>query len=65
MADKPPDEMVWDGRLETLVVPARGSILRFTLYGVLVLLYSAGVGYTERSAGRRICVYLLGWVATW
>ena len=56
--------MVWGGWLEPLVAPTRGDLFGVAFYRDPVWSYSAGVGYTERSVGRHLCVYLLGQVTT-
>ena len=48
--------MVWDKGLDPLVVPTRWDLLGVALGGAPVWLCGAGVGFTERSAGRRLCV---------
>ena len=59
MAENPPEEMVWDGWSETLVVPTRWDLLVVALYGASVWLYGARVGSRERSFRRRLFVYPL------
>ena len=46
MADKPPDEMVWDRWSDPLVVPTRWALLLVSLYRASVWPYGVGVGYT-------------------
>ena len=50
------NEMLWDGGSEPLVVPTRRAFLGVSLCGLLVWLCVAGVGFTERSVGRRLRV---------
>ena len=50
--------MVWDGRLEPLVVPTRRALLGVALGGAPVWPCSGGEGFTERSVGRRPPCYL-------
>ena len=64
MRSEPPDEMVWDGWLEPIAVPTRWDLFRVAFYRDPVCPYSVGVGYTERSVGRHLCVYLIGQVTT-
>ena len=54
--------MVWYRGSEPLVVPARWALLGFGLGGAPVWTYGAGVGFTERIVGRRICVTYEGTV---
>ena len=46
MAVKPPNEMVWDGWLEPLVVPTSWDLIGVYFYGESVWPYGAGVSYT-------------------
>ena len=48
--------MVWDGGWEPLVVPKRWTLLGVSLGRAPVWPCGAGVGFTERSARRRLRV---------
>ena len=48
--------MVWYGGLEPLIVPTRWALLGVSLGGAPMWPCGAGIGFTERSAGRRIHV---------
>ena len=61
---EPPDKMVQEGLLGPLVVPTRWVIFGVAIYMSSVWPYGVRLSYTERSVGRRLCVYLIGWVAT-
>ena len=59
LRSKHPEDMVWYGCYEPLVV-----LTRWDLLGVAVDLcrtnqYGTGVGYIERSVGKCLCIYLL------
>ena len=59
IAAEPPDEMVWDGGSEPLVVPTRWALLGAALGGAPVWPSSGGgVGFTEKSVVRRPPCYL-------
>ena len=59
LRSKHPEDMVWYGWYEPLVVLTRWDLLGVALCGELVWLYGTGVGYIERSVGRCLCIYLL------
>ena len=48
--------MVWDRGSEPLVVLTRWTLLVVALDGAPVWTCGAGVGFTERIVGRRLCV---------
>ena len=59
MASNPPNNMVWYGWLDPLVVLIRLDILEVTLYWASVWLYSMGVGCTDIIVRRHPHVYPL------
>ena len=54
--------MVWDRGSEPLVFPTRWDLLGVALGGALVWTCGTGVGFTERSVGRRLRVTYEGFL---